>query len=936
MHPFPLHPARLLRILALTVCVTAALPLGAAGDKASRFFEDGLARFDRKDYAGAAVQLKNALQQDERMLAAHVLLGRTLYELGDLTGAETALRTALALGVAPGEVELPLVRTLFAQGKYGEITKRPMPPVASPALRAELLAVRGSALAELNDVRGAARAFEEARALDPASVPVMLAQASHAIRIGRIEDGLALTQRATLGAPQNPDAWSTRGAALVAAGQTTPALDAFGKALALDERQHEARLGRVSGLLELGRDAEAGKDLDAMRKLAPGDARAAYLRGVLAARRGDSAAVQREMSDVVKLVDTFPAEVRSRRAHLLFISGMAHYSLRNSQKALESFEGFLRLQPGHPGATRMLASQYLALGQSGRAATLLEDHLRRVRDPQASTLLASAYLAQKRYAKAAQLMQDAMAQGAADPATRAALGASMAGLGQDELARQHLRAAHEAQPDDPATGMAYAMQLLRAGEGRAAVPVLQTVIARNPRNPALYNLLGVAHVRVGTLPEARKAFEAALEVEPKFDPSLLNLARLDVLDGKPEAARQRLLVVLKSRPGNADALIDLAQIERSAGRRDEALRHLEKATAVAPRHARAALMLIEARVARGDAPGALDAARTAVAAMPGNLPVRMELARRQIAAQDIERARDTLNEARKLAEYDVTALNAIAQLQVQVGHFAGAAYSLDKALGVQPDNLGSLALQGDLLLRQGDLAGAERIARVIAETHPKSGASQHLLGDVALSRKRPAEGIALHRAAYQREPGTESALRVFRAYIAIDEPAKGVAFLRERSRTHSPETELVRALAEGQIRAGDWAGARATLEALAAQSPDARLLNNLALVLLELRDPRAIEVADRAVALAPTDPSVLDTLGWVLVRNGQAERGLKVLRDARLRSPESAEIRFHLSWALAQAGRVREAREELSAAGPGLSRVTPREEVQRLSRSLGL
>ena len=43
-------------------------------------------------------------------------------------------------------------------------------------------------------------------------------------------------------------------------------------------------------------------------------------------------------------------------------------------------------------------------------------------------------------------------------------------------------------------------------------------------------------------------------------------------------------------------------------------------------------------------------------------------------------------------------------------------------------------------------------------------------------------------------------------------------------------------------------------------------LNNLAWALNELGDPKAIEYAERASNLAPYAPSVMDTQGWILVR----------------------------------------------------------------------
>lgn len=59
---------------------------------------------------------------------------------------------------------------------------------------------------------------------------------------------------------------------------------------------------------------------------------------------------------------------------------------------------------------------------------------------------------------------------------------------------------------------------------------------------------------------------------------------------------------------------------------------------------------------------------------------------------------------------------------------------------------------------------------------------------------------------------------------------------------------------------------------------------------------------------------MIDTIGWLSFRQGQVDRGLALLRDARLRDSNNPEIRYHLAAALAKSGRTTEAREELAQA----------------------
>ena len=90
-------------------------------------------------------------------------------------------------------------------------------------------------------------------------------------------------------------------------------------------------------------------------------------------------------------------------------------------------------------------------------------------------------------------------------------------------------------------------------------------------------------------------------------------------------------------------------------------------------------------------------------------------------------------------------------------------------------------------------------------------------------------------------------------------------------------------------------------------------LNNLAWVTGELDDPKALSYAEKASALAPANPAVLDTLGMLLVKKGDVTQGLEKLQKAAQLAPNQSDIRLHLAKALIKAGDKVAARKELEA-----------------------
>jgi len=97
-----------------------------------------------------------------------------------------------------------------------------------------------------------------------------------------------------------------------------------------------------------------------------------------------------------------------------------------------------------------------------------------------------------------------------------------------------------------------------------------------------------------------------------------------------------------------------------------------------------------------------------------------------------------------------------------------------------------------------------------------------------------------------------------------------------------------------------------------------RALNNLAVVYQRTKDPRAVEVAERAHKRRPKDPLIADTYGWILVGAGRVAEGLALLDGASRALPRSAEIRYHYALALARSGDKPKARtilERIAAEG---------------------
>jgi len=291
-------------------------------------------------------------------------------------------------------------------------------------------------------------------------------------------------------------------------------------------------------------------------------------------------------------------------------------------------------------------------------------------------------------------------------------------------------------------------------------------------------------------------------------------------------------------------------------------------------------------------------------------------------------AQTMLQRGSSLAGFDTRSLLTIADLQQDAGDLKGAAWSLQRAVEGDPSFLPARIKLGEFAVAQGDLPKASEVAEGLQRDFPDKPYGHHLLG--TLRQKEGDDHGALEhlRAALALDDAPGLAVRVFAAERRVNGDAAGIEFLRGWLDRHPGDPLASLALAEGYSGVRDWKKAQALYEDAIAKAPDnPMLLNNLALAYLGQGDPRALELARRAQAAMLGSTEIGDTLGWVMVRSGNAAEGLKYLRDAESRTGSTPGLLYHIAYALSELGRPGEALAELERATASSQPFTDREDA---------
>ena len=920
-----IRPARsLCAMLALAVGVSAWAPAVTAADaKAAQYYEDALQRYEKKDYPAAIIQLKNALKIDNQQLPVQLLLGKALLANGEAAAAEVAFNEATRLGVNRAEVVVPLAQALVGQARLQEVVApgpRFDPAGLPPPVRRELLLVQAAAHSDLGTVREASKAIEEARAIDPAAADSWLAEVPIQIRAHRFKEAAAAADRAFALRPNDPQAVYLKGSVAHAQGQVAAALAAYERTIALQPTHLDARLGRAGLLLDQNRVDDAAREVAEARLLAPRDPRPTYLAAQVAERKGDTKAARAALAEVTGLLDPVPMSFMRYRPQVMMLGGLAHFGLGQNEKARPYLEGVVRQQPDAPAA-KLLAQIFLSDKNQDRAIETLDAYLKtNPTDIQAIVLLATAQIGKGRPSRAVQLLQDSL-KVQDSPRLHAFLGLTLVGAGKNSEALTELEKGYRKDPTQVAAGAALIELYLRDKQNPKALEIAEAIAKRSPGEAQYQALLGHARLEAGDLPRARAAYEQALRLDARFVAAQLGLARVDGREHKDDAAVRRLSAILALDERNVEALMESAYVAERRNQPAEAVRLMTRAADFSlPPNQGAALALVELHLRQAHPELALESVKALEAKSADNPDVMLLGARVRLAAKDAKGAQAILTRASRLAEAEAPALAQIALLQMAADDAKGALYTAGKALQADPAYLPARALSVDANLRLGDTAAAEQAAHEIAQRHPRMALSAALLGDVAVARKQWPAALDAYRRAQQLEPSTANLIRLYRVQERQN-PKDALQTADNWLKTHPGDVQVRGLLAATHARAGNLPQARAAYEALVAAAPDdAEALNNLANVMLLQKDPKALQVAEKALARKPGVAHIIGTTGWAAYHAGQGDRALQLLRDARLRDPSNADTRYFLGVVLASKGRNVEARDELRgaiAAGPG-------------------
>ena len=921
-------PAMNLCLMAILLFLFWTLPASAM--EKQEYLEDAHRYFENGEYRAAVIQLKNALLIDPDDGDVRLLLGKVYLKLNDGVTAEKELRRARALDV-PREQVLPLWgRALLMTGRNSELLQAISHEAGdSPRLKLDILLLHGQAYIADQHYAMAEEKFSAALELEPDASEAMIGLARIAYLGGDTQGSNELVERALAINPAMTEAWVLRAILLRKAGKHAEAAAAVEKALAIDPSNLAARLEKATILVAQGRNKQALAEIEQIQHSTPGFYRVVYLKAL----------AQYQQQQLTQAQESVRFILRQEPSHLpsILLAGAIAYHLGQLNQAHDHLQNNWKRDPGNRQAVMLLAATRMKLGQPDGAIQVLEPGVQAAAgDAQYLALLGSAHLAAGNTGEGIDYLERAVELSPDAAAFYVQLALGRMSAGDLDMAVSELQAAVDLGQDEVQADLLLVIAHLYNRDFDSALAGSLTLKEKMPESPVPDNLAGTALFGMDRPAEARDAFENSLRLQPAFLPSYFNLAQLAIDEGDTQQAKARYREILKHDEGNLKALLALADLARAANRADEAEQWLKQARFQHPQAVIPALRLVEHYQKQGDLKGALQVASEIAASRPDTPAVLMALGHTQFAAGEYSDARNTLRSLIELEPGSPEAHYLQGLVELKLGNQAAGRDSFLKAVGLRADYPAAQVMLGQQYIRVGDYEAARAVAGDLEKSHPEAAYGDELAGDIYVASGDHGKARDAYGKAYEKAASALLARKIYQSSIRLNDTRSAHAALMRWLEQHPDDVAIRGTLAFNLMREGRRKQAIEQFRLILEHEPgNVVALNNIAWLYQQEGDSSALTYAERAHELAPDRPDVMDTLGWLLVQNGEINRGLILLQEARVKAPHEPEIHFHMAVALHKAGRNAEARKELGRLLKGGRAFPGSDEAEALHTQLG-
>lgn len=850
----------------IIILVILTFPLaGCKGKDKSELYRDGLANLKNGNSQGAIVLFKNALEIDPNFFEARLGLAQSYKDLARFEVAENEFQKVLFQ--APDNLEALIgMNEILLQTDRSEQSLEPlMAALVKTPNDVLLMNLLGRAYAAQQQLNNAENIFSQVLQIDSENEQARMNLA----RLQIVKKNYSAARKLlNENLEFHPESTATRvylARLLGVSGDRQGALAQFLEVFKLDNRNMEALYSAGLYALDLNELSQAEAILKTLCQYFQNSSVCDRLEGLVEFRK----------NNFDKAIVALQKSLQSQPDLLSFyFLGLSHYKLGQFEQAISQFQKGLDLEPEHVTLRINLAQTLLRKGRIDDCISELQKALHYdAENALAHSVLGSAYLEKGDFENAMDMLDRAAEL---DPELADAhfnKGIFNLKNGDQHLGEAELEKAVNISPELLNARLVLAAHYLKQENFAEAIQLLNAGLKGTAEDALVYNYLAAAYLGQNNSQNAVDSLRKSIQLAPDYPSPYLNLAAFFLKEGDYAQAVNVYQDALLHLPKNVPILLSLASLFEFRGEETRALELLRDAAAT------------------GDVSGI------------------SSLVRFYVQKKDLAAALKTIDESEKTGDKHPALLEMKAAVQLGLGQDAAALETLLLWVKMEPGP-GGLAL-ASYYLRKGDQKAALSLAEQLIADRVDSGVGHWLkakiqlqLGRMVDARQSVADGLQRHpqsiplnillASIYQREGNFAQSEQVLNLLLN-DQP------------NYFPAIFALGALKD---RSGDKSQARKLYEkVLKINRRYLPALNNLAYLLVDNYSEfkEALDLATKAYRLMPNSPEIMDTLGYVLVKNNRFAEAVPLLEKAHEGLPDLAAVQLHLGMAYQGIGKTEKA-----------------------------
>ncbi|GAB3001905.1 XrtA/PEP-CTERM system TPR-repeat protein PrsT [Psychrosphaera aestuarii] len=876
----------------LTTSVALAL-VGCGKNSPEESIIAGKSFLQNNDYDAAIIEFKNAIKDAPNDSNARLILADLYLKRGFLDAAEKELNVSLQNG-APEQAVFPnLVRVLYLQNDYQQITEIDVTVDVDLNTFSELETIqfntfRGIAFDKLNQPEGLEILKSVVESNDNSPF-VALAHAyitfkeNEANKQYDFSESINILDNVITQNPDFTDGILLRGYLYSASNNYEAALKDFKTHLELMPNANFIRFHLAHSYLRLDQNNKALEQADIILKLVPNHPYANEVKGVALFREGNFESAQLYMEKAIQSGE----DNDTNRT----VAGLSAYQLNNYNQALNHLEKLSKKLDGtHPGKRALLLAQ-IKLGHNDAASQALSDISGSV-EPELLSQITYEFIKAGNEAgasEAIELLERSLAKLEQEDVSsdlKRQLGTFKLSL-SDISGLEDLEEAVTLAPDSDLTRSNLAAAYLQSGEYQKALDVAQAWLKDKPESASAYSLMGISQLAMGNKQQGNSNLERALELDKSNIAAQMYAASKAADAGNYNKATNIVRNVLAMQPQYFPAVelyYSLAMNSEDA-QLSGVIEHIETTISNANNQA---LTIFLAKIYSQQkeyekALSVLDKVtsksaefwqmKTRLLILTNNIKQALEVADSWIKASPNK----PVSWANKL---QITETLGLHKLTIETA---------EKALALFPDNSLFLLFKAYHAINTGKIKLAESVMENVTDDIRTSGMGLRVTGQIIAMKGNYSDSLPILLESYEKWDSNGTAAIIYITYTKDKNTDKGITFLEQHVESKPNDANATFILANHFIYLDKVKALKYYSKLLTLNDKNLVALNNVAYLYTEQgKHKEALSFALKAAEIAPNNSQVIDTIANIYLSLKQKDNAKEWIEKGLVIAPDHA------------------------------------------------